>query len=269
MDTAIVSASSTSGAHSIAATVLAYHAIGNCARSEDPSNLWVPTSAFERQMTWLAQHRRVVPLEDIVEGRPAGRPPAVALTFDDGYSTVLREAVPILERHGFPATMFVPTAHLGGENRWDPPQDCDLSIVGPDGLREFEARGVQVESHGHHHIDMSTSPLQDTREDLEDSWGVLREVLGRPPRYLAYPFRDGTDDVREVARTLGFRAAFSIDLPDAGRFGMGRVQVTPLDSDRIFALKTSGWWLRARYHPVLARAYALLKGALPERRPAD
>ena len=67
----------------------------------------------------LAATRRVVPLADALDAPlPPGKP-VVAITFDDGYRSVREHALPILEQHGFPATMFVPTAYVGDENRWD------------------------------------------------------------------------------------------------------------------------------------------------------
>jgi peptidoglycan/xylan/chitin deacetylase (PgdA/CDA1 family) len=76
--------------------VLAYHAVGDCRPEDDPHGLWVPRRAFEEQLAFLGAHRQVVALADVVAGLvPRGRP-AVAITFDDGYRSVLEEAVPRL-----------------------------------------------------------------------------------------------------------------------------------------------------------------------------
>jgi peptidoglycan/xylan/chitin deacetylase (PgdA/CDA1 family) len=240
-------------------TVIAYHAVGDCPRADDPHNLWVSTDEFERQLGYLRRRRHVVSLADAVTGRVPGGRPAVAVTFDDGYRSVLTEAAPRLARLGFPATVFVPTRYLGDRNRWDPPTGCALEIMTADELREVERLGVAVESHGHAHVDLSTATVDDARADLEPSVEALTEVTGRRPRHLAYPYRTGSDGARRAARDLGFEAAFTIDLPHEGRFAWGRVQVVPGDSDRLFALKTSGLWLRLRHNPVPAAGYRVLK----------
>jgi peptidoglycan/xylan/chitin deacetylase (PgdA/CDA1 family) len=236
-------------------SVLAYHAIGDCPPEDDPHGLWVTPSAFERQLAFLAEHRRVVPLDDVVAGRiPSGRP-AVAITFDDGYRSVLEEGVPLLERFGLPATMFVPTAFLGDRNRWDEPTGCDLPIMDGAALAGLPGRGVAVESHGHAHRLLEHASLAEAEADLAQSRAALHELLGRPPRHLAYPFTTGSAEAREAARRLGFEAAFSIDRRDEGPFARGRVPVTPADGGRAFAVKTSGWYLTVRHHPATVAAW--------------
>src|SRR5207248_638434 len=46
---------------------------------------------------------------------------AVCLTFDDGYSGVAEDALPVLERHELPATVFVAAGFVGSQREfwWD------------------------------------------------------------------------------------------------------------------------------------------------------
>ena len=52
-------------------------------------------------------------------------PGAVLITFDDGYRDNLRNALPILQRHGYPAVIFVPIGFL----------DCDRPLPHEETLR--------------------------------------------------------------------------------------------------------------------------------------
>ncbi len=235
--------------------VLAYHAVGSCPPEDDPHGLWVSTEAFDEQLAFLAAHRRVVPLDAVVAGDLAPGRPAVAITFDDAYRSVLEEALPRLERFGFPATVFVPTAHVGDRNRWDEPTARDLPIMSAEELVSLPARGMAVESHGHAHRPLDAASLAEAETDLAASCAALLELLGRPPRHLAYPFSTGSPAAREAARRLGFEAAFSIDRRDDGPYARGRVPVTPLDGARSFAVKTSGRYLQLRHHPAVVAAW--------------
>ena len=239
-------------------TIFAYHAIGECDRSDDPHNLFVSASSFADQMRYLADRYQVVSLQDLVES-PHGSSRRVAITFDDGYRNVLANAVPVLESHGFTATVFIPTGHLGGRNTWDPPSSCGLEIMTADDLVEAVARGISFESHGHVHLDMSTAAPEEIRRDIRLSIERLSELVGGPPRYLAYPYGRSSPAARQVAAEEGFSAAFSIDAPDEGVFAWERVQITPRDGRMLFGLKASGRYLRLRYSKPLSATYRLFK----------
>jgi len=98
------------------AIILMYHSVApdEAARYIEPENRIHP-GVFERQMAFLAAHRRVVALSELVAEVAAGRtPPAgtVCITFDDGYRDNLTVAAPILEKYRLPATLFVVTGYV-------------------------------------------------------------------------------------------------------------------------------------------------------------
>ena len=75
--------------------------------------LFISADDLERRL--LALHRHpVLPLEEALDRLRAGTlpPAAVALTFDDGFHGTLRHAWPALQRHGFPATLYVTSYHV-------------------------------------------------------------------------------------------------------------------------------------------------------------
>jgi peptidoglycan/xylan/chitin deacetylase (PgdA/CDA1 family) len=76
---------------------------------------------FEEQLATLSRVADFVPLNELpsqLHRRRRARP-VVALTFDDGYADNLHEALPLLEKYGVPATVFISTAWIGrGEPFW-------------------------------------------------------------------------------------------------------------------------------------------------------
>jgi peptidoglycan/xylan/chitin deacetylase (PgdA/CDA1 family) len=96
------------------AVILLYHSVGG--RGIFSDNV-TPEDVFERHMRFIAQRRKPVPLSTILEAISQDRDPDpdwVAVTFDDGYADFATTALPILERYGIPATVFVPTVILEG-----------------------------------------------------------------------------------------------------------------------------------------------------------
>lgn len=228
-------------------TILAYHAVGTCPREKDPYDLYVPTQRFAEQMSFLAQRRTVIPLSALYEEQhPIADKPLVVITFDDAYRCLLTEALPILDRYGFPSTVFVPTRWMGQENGWLEQSPCDFRIMSLDELKGAMLQGMQPESHGHAHLDFSENTKEAIDNDLRISIELLGNGIGVKPRFFAYPFGKQSDIAREAVREAGFKAAFTIDAADRGTLAAGRVPITPWDGSRTFALKTTGYWLQIR-----------------------
>jgi peptidoglycan/xylan/chitin deacetylase (PgdA/CDA1 family) len=251
-------------------TILTYHAIGDYPAGDDPAELFMPLRLFESHMRFLARWRKALPLDAAVAGDDHGGRPAVAVTFDDGYRSVMEKAAPILNRLSIPATVFVPTKWIGLKNTWDQPYPCPLDILGAEELVETEKMGIRVESHGHAHIDYETSSTEEVRRDIRESLEQLTEILGRRPGYLAYPFGRSSPEARRIVAEEGLSAAFSISRPAAGAYGIERVGLRPGHGLGVFALKTSGRWNATwRQSSLASAAAAALRPVLLRRRPDE
>lgn len=95
-------------------SILIYHRVlsePDPFRADDPD-----TRLFERHITTIKRHCRILPLAEAIELLYAGRLPrgAVAITFDDGYADNHANALPILRRHQAHATFFIATGFLNG-----------------------------------------------------------------------------------------------------------------------------------------------------------
>ena len=98
--------------------ILLYHRVEQI--ECDPWGLAVAPDRFAEQIEALTRYRKVVPLDRLVTELNRGRAPKnwVAITFDDGYSDLLYQARPVLERLDCPATLFVTTGTLDTNGFW-------------------------------------------------------------------------------------------------------------------------------------------------------
>ena len=99
---------------------LLYHRVTNESKvpvSQNPSiNITLPVTEFEQQIAYISKHHNCVALPEAVEMLSEGTlsTGTIVVTFDDGYRDNLLQALPVLERHGVPATIFVTTGLIDG-----------------------------------------------------------------------------------------------------------------------------------------------------------
>ena len=87
-----------------------------------PVRDWCFTSAasFSQQMEYLARYFDVMHLEEALSpSRPPAKRPVACITFDEGFAGVHDYALPVLERLGLPATVYLVTDLVdSGETVW-------------------------------------------------------------------------------------------------------------------------------------------------------
>jgi peptidoglycan/xylan/chitin deacetylase (PgdA/CDA1 family) len=130
-----------------ALVALCYHDL--CEDGDFSSWLRVPVSVFGRHLTALSRLGRFVTPADLAEpSRLAADGLNLILTFDDGYVNVLRLALPILAQRRIPATVFVSTRPMIGQEPFWP----DLLITPIQALRlpELDLRQFGLGLHRFH-----------------------------------------------------------------------------------------------------------------------
>jgi peptidoglycan/xylan/chitin deacetylase (PgdA/CDA1 family) len=255
----------------IAGTVVVYHAIGEAPPGADSDDLFVEPATFEEELSFLAARRRVVSLASLLDGELDAGKPAVAITFDDGFRSVLTIAAPLLERFGLPATAFVTTRWLdasdgGGATHIEAASNAALELLTSADVQELGERGFEIGSHGHTHADLGRVSSSIVEAELVASVDWLESLLGKRPRYLAWPYGSSSLESEAVAKAVGFDAAFAFNTPTRSRYSLARVPVYRLDGQLLFGLKTSGRYLALRRSPVVASTYSVLAPVISRSR---
>jgi peptidoglycan/xylan/chitin deacetylase (PgdA/CDA1 family) len=168
--------------------VLIYHRVGAASGLE----LDLPVDLFAAQAEALAASGRVVRLGDALawlcgpdDGRNTGSgSDPVVVTFDDGTADFVEHALPILERHRLPVTLYAATGFID-EGRPFPGDGLPLSWRG---LADACATGlVDVGSHTHGHRLLDRLAADQVDDELDRSIELIGGHVGHPPLHFAYP----------------------------------------------------------------------------------
>jgi len=186
--------------------ILLYHSIDN-SEMEDS----VSPKVFFHQMEYLhSEGYRAVSLDEIgiyLKSRNQRRlSKTLAITFDDGYRSVYQYAMPILRRFGFPASVFLPTQHVGRHSEWTHPREPLLTW---NEVLAMEKDGILFGTHGHSHRDLTALTQEQARRELEVSKRILEDKLGKPIAYTAYPFSKSNGIIEKLALECGYKTSFS------------------------------------------------------------
>lgn len=103
-----------------AAVILMYHRVAEV--TVDPWGLCVSPGNFSTQLEACRRVGTPISLQDFVHLSPSDLPArSVIVTFDDGYLDNLEQALPLLEAHSVPATVFVATGNIDTDREfwWD------------------------------------------------------------------------------------------------------------------------------------------------------
>ncbi|WP_408057805.1 polysaccharide deacetylase family protein [Streptomyces violaceus] len=190
--------------------ILMYHAV-----AADPNDatraLSVTPEAFTEQMAVLAD-RGLTPVTTagLAAGWRSGRPlpeRPVLITFDDGYEGVHRHALPVLAKHGFPATLFVSTGWIQGP--YDTGGGLD-TMLDWDQVRELASAGVEIGGHSHSHPQLDQVSDATLRFELIHCKEIVADQLGTVPASFAYPYGYSSRRVRQAVRETGYAQALAV-----------------------------------------------------------
>jgi peptidoglycan/xylan/chitin deacetylase (PgdA/CDA1 family) len=201
---------------------------------------------FARQMDLVARLTTVLPATHADALAPGRR--YCMITFDDGFTTYLDQALPEMERRGLSSTNFIPTGSLGHPPRWikraDHPGAAER-VMSADQLKGLATNPLVIlGSHSINHPDFLTLAPDAAAQELSESRRGLEATLGRPVTTFSFPHGRFNDRLLQQAQEAGYTRVFGIQpRPAIGHTRdvlIGRIAVEPDDWPLEFRLKLLG-----------------------------
>ena len=230
--------------------VLTYHAVMPL-EGREPVRGTVPLRQFQKQMAWLCEHG----FSSLTLGEAAGllsgetsdaprRP--VVLTFDDGYRCVVEHALPVLERAGLTATLFVVTGAVGQTTGWYVQKGGQpFAHARWDELERARESGFEIGAHGVEHQRLNELGPEELVDEVAGSRQEITKHLGTCDHF-AYPYGITTPAAISAVDRAGYRTASTtragFNRPGAPLHELRRQNVSRTTTPIRFRRRAGAWW---------------------------
>lgn len=187
--------------------VLMYHMISEHLdqRKSKFNRLRVKPKQFEKQLAWLKKNGFTSYfLSEISSNLPEK---SIILTFDDGYKDNLINALPLLKKYGFKATIFIVVERLN--NNWAKDRDSGKSsnelnkevMLSNDDIKELLKSGIiEIGSHTITHANLPNLYEEELDFELGESKRLIENTFGIECKSFAYPFGFLDDKCVKIAK---------------------------------------------------------------------
>ena len=225
--------------------VLMYHKLSDTAKND----LTVFHSDFDAQLLWLKQNGfNSISCKELflhLTENTALPPNPILITFDDGYVNNLDFGLPLLNKYGMKATIFLPVQHIGGRNVWD---EGNEELMNAETIRLHHGKGFEFALHSYAQINYRFKSISEVEADLDQMFETLtREKIPYFPAF-AYPYGGLPKDanqkkaVKSLLNQRGIHFAFRIKdkhnpLPIRDSYELLRVGISGADSLEDFAYR--------------------------------
>lgn len=164
-----------------------YHSV-----SDDPGATSISSSAFADQMAAIAEAGiPVITMDRYLasrQGNPLASPYSIVITFDDGFQDFADAAMPVLQRHGFDALVFLATDCIGRVENWAGANKPPRAILSWPTLRDLANSGVAFGSHSVTHANLNSLSPDALDAELTVSRLEIEEQLAQPCPHFAPPY---------------------------------------------------------------------------------
>ncbi|MFR9720374.1 polysaccharide deacetylase family protein [Aeromonas diversa] len=195
--------------------VIMYHRFIDHESEKGVHGTWIPVAMFEKHLRLLKRlGYETLTFRDLADKGFIHRleygKKYLMITVDDGYRDNLTRMLPLLEKYGYKAVVYVVTGE--DHNRWDVehPTNPDTRVPLMDGeqLKALVASGhVEIGGHTLTHPRLSQLPSVDQANEIDENKRQLEALLGQPLLSFAYPYGDMNESAKQQAEMAGYRFA--------------------------------------------------------------
>lgn len=183
--------------------ILVYHHVA----PDTPPSTTISPENFRAHLEYLRANDfnviGLIEMLDALQNRQVIPEKSIAITFDDGYSSIYDTAFPMLEEFGFPFTLFVSTGPI---DRAQP------NYMTWENIKEMASAGVTIANHLVEHPYMlnklqgeaEVDWISRMRQEILEAQMAITRHTGQDNKLLAYPYGEYDNTIKSLSEELGF-----------------------------------------------------------------
>lgn len=173
-------------------------------------SITTPTNVFRDFVGYIAEKGYgICSMHDYLSKSKEERKKWIVCTFDDGYKSLTNDALEILKKQGFTATVFVCTGLIGKDNSWNNKDAILREHLDINGINLLIKEGWEVASHGVFHKNLLKLSDVEIEYELLESKKALNQIVGYCDTY-AYPYGAYNKFIRRCVEKY-YKYAFAVD----------------------------------------------------------
>jgi peptidoglycan/xylan/chitin deacetylase (PgdA/CDA1 family) len=166
----------------------------------------------------------------------------VGITFDDGFQSILFNALPVLNKYGFTATCYCVSGMIAGTNSWDHELGIiEKPLMNQNEWLKWKKAGMEIGSHTRTHADLTTLDLPEAKDQIFNSKKELETMFETEVRHFCYPYGRYTTEHAELVASAGYATATTTNRGHSKRgdnlFCLKRLMIACATNPVLFSLK--------------------------------
>ncbi|OQX52042.1 MAG: hypothetical protein B5M53_09550 [Candidatus Cloacimonas sp. 4484_209] len=240
--------------------ILRYHSINDHINL----SLSVRIDSFVKQMDYL-YHKgfNVITLDEafLLWKKKLKVVKPLVITFDDGYRDIYVNALPILRKYNFKATVFLTTNSIGSSKLKTDVGNIPIPCLSWDEIKEMQNYDISFGSHTLSHPFLTKMSEENMKKEIKEPKKIIEEKLGIKVITFSYPFGDFNERVKNVVRSSGYLIACAEHLSRRQKediLSLQRITISRIDTMYTFKIKLSKlykWVLAERISNLLRRRF--------------
>lgn len=188
--------------------ILTYHDVVNTIKDNPNTTVNISLEKFEEQIKWLSRHGyKSLSMDEFYDWKENNKKiprKSILITFDDGWSSFYSKAMPVLEKYGMKASVFI----IWNNSKNQTTNDNQIYMT-LDEIKDVNKNhpNMEILSHSYnlHTIESANSKDYDLyNNDMKIVKGYQPEI-----EYYAYPYGISNDNYVKALKNNDFKFAFT------------------------------------------------------------